>query len=172
MADDLFNVHVEFPKWNEIEFNKRPVRRAFQKIGEVHMRDARRLIMRRTPSRPGGNPALQTGLLAKSIGYYVPPATTRRPGFMVRIAPNQRRGKGQRSHIIGPFYPAFLSYGVRRGAKRQKSHHKGKSGGSGWRIAPRNNYMVQALEARRAWTKYVLLRALRGSLRAKWEKRK
>lgn len=65
----------------------------------------------------------------------------------------------------GDFYPAFLFYGVRRGAKRRRSHHRGASGGSGWRLAPRNNFMVETLEKNRSWTRYFLARELRKSLK-------
>lgn len=157
-------LHVEFEQPNDMVFNRAKMRRAFISIGQKHMRDARRLVMRRSTSKAGENPAYITGRLARSIGYYVPRASKNRAGLMVRIAPNQKRGEGNRL-IEGDFYPAFLSYGVRRGAKRKKSHHRGKSGGSGWRIAPRNNFMVQVLEARRSQTRYELARALRTSLK-------
>ncbi len=106
----------------------------------------------------------QTGRLARSIGYMVPRASKKRAGFMTRIAPNQRNGKGNRM-ISGDFYPAFLFFGVRGGAKRRRSHHRGASGGSGWRLAPRNNFMVETLEKNRSWTRYFLARELRKSLK-------
>lgn len=164
MADSpLFHVDYDVPGNMEL---KRPVmRRAFVKIGQTHMRDARRLVMSRQTSKAGENPGYKTGKLARSIGYYVPRASSRRSGLMVRIAPNQKRGEGNRN-IEGDFYPAFLFYGVKRGAKRQKSHHKGKSGGSGWKVAPRNNYMTEVLARRKAWTRYTLQRALRTALKA------
>ncbi len=62
-------------------------------------------------------------------------------------------------------YPAFLFFGVRGGAKRRRSHHRGASGGSGWRLAPRNNFMVETLEKNRSWTRYFLARELRKSLK-------
>ncbi|MFL4194794.1 hypothetical protein P9419_27160, partial [Escherichia coli] len=72
-------------------------------------------VMRRARSAPGENPGYQTGRLARSIGYMVPRASKKRAGFMTRIAPNQRNGKGNRM-ISGDFYPAFLFFGVRGGA--------------------------------------------------------
>lgn len=163
-------LHVEFKQPDELVFNRARMRKAFIKIGQVHMRDARRLVMNRARSNPGDNPGYRTGKLARSIGYYVPRASSRRPGLMVRIAPNQKRGEGNRL-IEGDFYPAFLFYGVRRGAKRKKSHHKGKSGGSGWKVAPRNNFMTQVLENRKSWTRYILSRELRKSLRPQRKKK-
>jgi len=163
-------LHVDFQQPKDLVFNRAKMRRAFIQIGQVHMRDARRLVMRRGRSAPGEYPGFRTGRLARSIGYYVPRASKSRPGLMVRIAPNQKRGEGNRL-IDGDFYPAFLFYGVKRGSKRKKSHHKGKSGGNGWRVAPRKNYMTEVLEARKTWTRYVLTRALRTSLRPERKKK-
>lgn len=162
MATPFFHVDVQQPA--EMRFNRARVRRAFVTIGQRHMRDARRLVMRRARSAPGENPGYQTGRLARSIGYMVPRASKKRAGFMTRIAPNQRNGKGNRM-ISGDFYPAFLFFGVRGGAKRRRSHHRGASGGSGWRLAPRNNFMVETLEKNRSWTRYFLARELRKSLK-------
>ena len=162
--------HVDFEQPKDLVFNKARMRRAFVRLGQVHMRDSRKLVMRRGRSSAGQNPGYETGRLARSIGYYVPRPSKSRPGMMVRIAPNQRNGEGNRM-IEGAFYPAFLFYGVKRGAKRGKSHERGASGGSGWRIAPRNNFMVEALERRSTWTRYTLLRELRLSLRAQRKSR-
>ena len=165
------SLHVDFQQPTELVFNRARLRRAFVRIGQIHMRDARRLVMHRGRSAPGDNPAFRTGRLARSIGYYVPRASKRRPGLMVKISPNQKNGEGNR-HINGAFYPAFLFYAVRRGAKRQKKHHRGASGGTERRIAPRNNFMVEVLERRRSWTRYTLSRELRKSLRPQRRKRK
>ncbi|EBB6417375.1 hypothetical protein CQL51_004144 [Salmonella enterica subsp. enterica serovar Enteritidis] len=164
-------LHVDFEQPETLVFNRARMRRAFVSIGQVHMRDARRLVMKRGRSGPGDNPSYRTGKLARSIGYYVPRASSRRTGLMVKIAPNQKNGEGNRP-ISGAFYPAFLFYGVRRGAKRKKGHHRGASGGSGWRVAPRNNYMTEVLDKRRSWTRYVLSRELRKSLRPQRRKKK
>lgn len=102
MATPFF--HVDFEQPNEMRFNRARVRRAFIHIGQLHMRDARRLVMRRVRSEPGENPGYQSGRLAKSIGFMVPRASKNRPGFMTRIAPNQRNGQGNRL-ITGDFYP-------------------------------------------------------------------
>lgn len=79
-------LHVDFQQPAEMRFNRARVRRAFVTIGQRHMRDARRLVMRRARSAPGENPGYQTGRLARSIGYMVPRASKHRPGFMARIA--------------------------------------------------------------------------------------
>lgn len=171
MARPIF--HVDFDTPENLVFNRAKMRRVFFKIGQIHMRDARRLVMRRGVSAPGENPGYQTGALARSIGYWVPNASSRRAGLMVRIAPGELRGDGggqalpekKDRHGGNVFYPAALFYGVHQGAVRQKKHHKNTTGSSEWRIAPRNNFMVDVLESRKAWTRYILQRALRESLR-------
>ncbi|MFO6499270.1 hypothetical protein ACLD9R_01965 [Serratia marcescens] len=170
------SLHVDFQQPTELVFNRARLRRAFVRIGQIHMRDARRLVMHRGRSAPGENPAFRTGRLARSIGYYVPRKSKRRPGFMVKIAPNQKNGQGNRRFAENAaFYPAFLFYGVRRASygmskkdRKQKLHHKSGA----WRIAPRNNFMVEVLERRRSWTRYTLSRELRKSLRPQRRKRK
>lgn len=89
-----------------------------------------------------------------------------RNGLMPLIDPYRRYGS-----ISGDFYPAFLFFGVRGGAKRRRSHHRGASGGSGWRLAPRNNFMVETLEKNRSWTRYFLARELRKSLKPERRRR-
>ena len=61
--------------------------------------------------------------------------------------------------------PAFLFYGVRRNAKRGKSHKKGSSGGTPWRIAPRGNFMIDALNKESPWSKYTLAKELVNSMK-------
>ncbi|EMZ3478388.1 hypothetical protein AAIM68_004512, partial [Salmonella enterica] len=72
-------LHVDFEQPETLVFNRARLRRAFVCIGQVHMRDARRLVMKRGRSGPGDNPSYRTGKLARSIGYYVPRASSRRP---------------------------------------------------------------------------------------------
>lgn len=162
MADG--SLHIDFQQSGNVVFDKRMVRRAFIGIGQEHLSVARRLIASRNRSQPGQNPGSESGQLSGSIGFYVPNATSRRPGFMVRIAPNQKRGRGKTASITGDYYPAFLMHGVKRGARRQRRHNRGASGGSGWRIAPRNNFMNESLEHLAPWTRYVLAQALRRAL--------
>ncbi len=45
-------LHVDFQQPAEMRFNRARVRRAFVTIGQRHMRDARRLVMRRARSAP------------------------------------------------------------------------------------------------------------------------
>ncbi len=98
MATPFFHVDVQQPA--EMRFNRARVRRAFITIGQRHMRDARRLVMRRARSAPGENPGYQTGRLARSIGYMVPRASKHRPGFMARISEAISGANGEYSHQL------------------------------------------------------------------------
>ncbi|WP_373689698.1 hypothetical protein [Rahnella aceris] len=166
-------VHVDFPTAEAPVFNRGIVRRAFFKIGMEIQSAARSQISQRHGSTPGQNPGYHTGATARSIGYYVPSATKSRPGMMVRIAPNQKRGRGATPLPLhstaksNGFYPAYLFYGVKQGAVRGKKHHKGASGGSGWRVAPRENYMLTALQNKKYWTERVLFKALKRAVKPK-----
>ncbi|CNK49255.1 Uncharacterised protein [Yersinia intermedia] len=163
-------LHVDFDKPKELEFNQKMVRNAFAKVGRGVQDDARRLVARRAISKAGEAPGTRTGGLSRSIGYKVPTPSDGRPGFMVRIAPNQKGGRRATRLPSGDdddFYPAFLFYGVKRKAKRGRSHRKGASGGSGWKIAPRKNFMTEALSNRRSWAEKVLFNALKKSVVAK-----
>ena len=157
-------LHVDFPNAETVTFNKARVRRAFVTIGQKLLAESRRIVARRAISKAGEMPGYQRGALAKSIGFYVPRASGSRPGFMVRIAPNQKNGKGSRP-ISGDFYPAYLFYGVRAGARRTKKHKKGARGGNGWRMAPRGNFMTEALLNKREWSESVLFNALRDAVK-------
>ncbi|BGI52713.1 MAG: hypothetical protein HamCj_10660 [Candidatus Hamiltonella defensa (Ceratovacuna japonica)] len=161
------SVHIAFEQPAELVFNRARVRRAFLRIGQAHQSRARRLLCRRGRSQAGEPPRRQTGRLARSIGYAVPRPSARRPGFMVKIAPNQKGGEGS-TPLQGAFYPSFLHHGVRHAAygmpkphRRQKRHHHT----GGWRLAPRNNYMVEVLRRLQGWTRVTLLDALKQSLR-------
>ncbi|CNI84158.1 hypothetical protein ACNHFS_004452 [Yersinia enterocolitica] len=163
-------LHVDFDKPKELEFNQKRVRNAFAKVGRGVQDEARRLVARRAISKAGEAPGTRTGGLSRSIGYKVPTPSDGRPGFMVRIAPNQKGGRRATRLPSGDdddFYPAFLFYGVKRKAKRGRSHRKGASGGSGWKIAPRKNFMTEALSNRRSWAEKVLFNALKKSVVAK-----
>lgn len=159
-------LHIDFPNAQELSFNRARVRRAFITIGRDLLRDSRRLVARRAISHAGQNPGFRSGTLAKSIGYVVPKATARRPGFMVKVAHNMPDGSS-RQIPSKDFYPAFLFYGVRRGAKRRKSHKAGASGGKPWRIEPRANYLATAVKRRRYMIQRFLFNELQASVRAK-----
>lgn len=170
-------VHVDFPGAQTLQFKRPVVRRAFAKIGKEIQKTSRDRVSSHRGSKPGQDPGWESGNMYKSIGFYVPRATSKRPGFMVAISPNQKRGRGMTPLQIkeGPhssgFYPAYLQFGVRRGAKAQikkgkggkdvRVKKKGASGGSGWRMAPRANFMTEALKDRKGWAERTLFNALK-----------
>lgn len=165
-------IYVDFEGNTRIDFDRRKVRKAFKTIGIGIQQDARDRVSSRRGSKPGQDPGWNSGKLYNSIGYFVPSQTKNRPGFMVKISPNQRKGKGMTPFSKGEeYYPADLFFGVRRGAKRvcdengKRSHKKGAAGGSGWRIAPRGNYMTEALKDKKYWTEKVLFRALKSAVK-------
>ncbi|MDK9356712.1 hypothetical protein [Lelliottia wanjuensis] len=165
-------VHVDFEGDTRIDFDRRKVRKAFAQIGQAIQQDARDRVSSRRGSLPGQDPGWESGKLYKSIGYFVPSMTKNRPGFMVKISPNQRKGKAMTPFATGEeYYPADLFYGVRRGARRvydehgKRSHKKGAAGGSGWRIAPRANFMTEALKSKKYWTEKILFNALRSAVK-------
>lgn len=158
-------LHVDFPNAKNLEFDRRKVRKAYVAIARDVQHEARRLVSRRAVSKAGEAPGMQTGALEKSIGFYVPRASKSRPGFMAIVRPNQPKGQDLQ-RMPDPFYPAFLFYGVRRGAKRGKSHKAGASGGTPWRIEPRKNFMAQALINQRYQIQRKLFSALKDSVKA------
>lgn len=176
------HLHIDFQQPKELVFNRARLRRGFAEIGKAHVAVTRRLLRRtrRHASKPGANPAMQTGKLAHSIAYNVPRASARRPGLMVKIAPSWKGGKRKSfwgkggTPIQGTYYPAMLYYGVRNASyrlskqqRRNKLHHKY----GGWRIEPRKNYMTEAVEKLQGWTRHKLLHDLKGSLRTERRKR-
>jgi hypothetical protein len=70
----------------------------------------------------------------------------------------------QKTADMKDFYPAYLWYGVRRGAKRGKSHKKQEATGA-WRIEPRENYMVDALNNSKDAVRSILKQAFAAALR-------
>lgn len=174
-------IHVDFLDVKTVQFKRPVVRRAFAKIGRVIQAASRDRVSQRHGSAPGQDPGYYSGRMARSIGWFVPRASSRRPGFMVKISPNQKKGREMTPiqpkdgpHSSG-FYPAYLQFGVRRGARAQIKQGKngkqvrvkkaGASGGSGWRIAPRNNFMIEALNDKRYWTEKTLFAALKRAVR-------
>ena len=132
-----------------LDFDKVQVRKAMQRIGRLVQRDAQK----RVNGALADYPYKRSGTLRRSIKYRVS-----RPGFLVKIAPHK-------ASSMAAFYPAFLYYGVKRGAKRNKGHRKQSDNGRGWRIKPRGNYMVDALHEKSGEIRRVLGAAIRGAFK-------
>ena len=164
MSNPDYNVHVDFNLVEVAELDRKKLRKTFVKIGKKIQATSRALVSKKQVSKNGDYPGFQSGKLSRSIGYKVPRPTSRRPGLMVIVMPNVRGGNNMEK-LMGPYYPAFLFYGVRRNAKRGKSHKKGSSGGTPWRIAPRGNFMIDALNKESPWSKYTLAKELVNSMK-------
>ena len=145
-------LHIDgFDSYGKLDFDKKEIRKAMRRAGALVRADARKLVGKRGASAQGEYPGLGKGRLRRSITYRVS-----RPGFMVKIEP-------QKTADMKYFYPAFLWYGVRRDAKRGKSHKKQAATGA-WRIAPRANYMVDALNRRADNVRAILRQAFAEAL--------
>lgn len=168
----MLEVNETITGHSRIDFDKAKIRRAMRKIGAEVRKDARRRVARRAISGEGEYPGRETGALMRSIKAKVFPS-----GFLVRIAPYKTAEMG--AH----FYPAYLDYGVLRGAAparlaagegvgRSNRRRRGQVAAertareaTGYRIAPRKNYMTDALEARRESVRATLRSALMDSLK-------
>lgn len=143
-------LHVEgFEKFDRDAFDKRKVRAGFRKVGKlVTQKTQMNIALSRGQA---GYPHNRTARLLHSINFKVS-----RSGFLVKIAPSM-------TSDMTAFYPAFLHYGVKQGNKVKalapgagngKSNRRARGAradlmaarnAGGWRIAPRDNYMTDAL---------------------------
>jgi hypothetical protein len=145
MANDAgFYLHVDgyegFDK--SVDFDKKEIRKAMRSIGRLIERRAKRDL-----SSGGGGaryPVVRTGALRDGIGIKVS-----RSGFLVRVRPEKTSAMGRW------YYPAYLHYGVKRRT------------GAGMRVEPRDNYMVDALQAEAGDVESILRVALGSALRIK-----
>ncbi|MFL1501150.1 hypothetical protein ACI77J_09480 [Pseudomonas sp. O64] len=117
-------IHIEgFDQFGREAFDKKKIRAGMRKVGQLVRARARAEV---SGSNGSGNyPMNRTGRLVRSISFKVS-----RAGFLVKIAPSK-------TTAMKRYYPAYLHYGVRKGARP----------GNEWRIKPRGNYMSAALQA-------------------------
>lgn len=139
-------LHVEgFDDLPKDFFDKRKVRAGMRKAGRLVAQRAQ-LALALAKGRDN-YPVSRTGTTVDAIKVRLS-----RSGFLVRVAPQKTSG-------MKDFYPAFLHYGVKRGArvrglgKGVKRRKRGKRAeliaarqSGEWRIKPRANYMADALE--------------------------
>ncbi len=142
----------DFDSYGKLDFDKKEIRKAMRKAGVLVRAKGRKLVSKRSVSEKGQYPAMRKGTLRRSITYRVS-----RAGFLVKIEP-------QKTADMKGFYPAYLWYGVRRNAKRGKSHRKQEATGP-WRIEPRENYMVDALNSSKGAVRSILKQAFADALR-------
>lgn len=153
MPNPTLETNVTLDGFSRIDFDAKQVRKGMRQIGADVRKHARRLIARRAISGAGEYPGRQSGTLMRAIK-----AKVSRSGFMVMIRPYKTDEMGKH------FYPAYLHYGVRRyrSAALAKRHKKQPEGP--YRLAPRRNFMTDALEARRDNARNVLRGVLQDAL--------
>lgn len=132
----MLEVNATLHGFSRIDFDGKQIRKTMRLLGRDVQKEARRLVARRAISGGGEYPGRQTGALWRAIKYKVS-----RPGFLVRIQPYRT------DEMDKDYYPAYLLYGSRKRA-----------------LAPRGNYMVDALEARRPMARAAIKRALKDAL--------
>lgn len=132
----MFEVNATLEGFSRIDFDKKKIRKALRIEGRAVQKLARKLVSKRILNSAGDYPAKRTGALMRSIKVKVS-----RPGFLVKIAPQKTAEMGK------DFYPAFLHYGS---AKNN--------------LAPRKNFMTDALDARREVSRVAIIKALEGAL--------
>lgn len=157
MAESPIKVSASLRGFSEIHFDKKEIRKGMRHAGQDVRKAARALIASKVRSRAGENPGKQTGRLYRSLEY-----KTSRSGFMSVV---------RHKHIFGAkeFYPAILYYGRQMGTVRNKDHKKQEWNGKGWRIAPRNNYIVDALADRRSAVQKTIADAVQRALKPKFK---
>jgi hypothetical protein len=156
MPKSGFYMHIEgFEGFDRsVDFDKAQIRKAMRAAGRLVVKEAQSLVSG-GPSGPGKYPAKRTGRLRKSIK-----ARVSRSGFLVRVEPKT----GGSVPASDPYF-AYLHYGVRKGASRRKDH-QAQAGGA-YRIAPRANYMADALQHEAPAVRSLLSQALAAGLRIK-----
>ena len=156
-------MHVEgFDNFHRDAFDKKKLRPAFRKAGRlVEVRSQLNL------SLAGGSvnyPRIRRGLLRSSVQTKVS-----RSGFMVKVMPQRVAG-------MKAYYPAYLHYGVKQGARvrgtggarRKKGERQAlidARNSGGWRIKPRDNYVADALEDEAGRVRAVLSAGFAAALR-------
>lgn len=171
---NYFSAAVFWEGHSHLDFDRRQIRKAMRAIGADIRKVARKKVARRAVSEAGKAPGKQTGTLQRAIKSRVS-----KSGLLVAIRPEKTEAMGK------DFYPAFLNAGVRQGgalkrlapgeglgvSNRRRRGQRAKEttarAAGGWRVAPRANYMEEALEERRENARQVLADALQNALIAR-----
>lgn len=164
-------VGLDFHK--TIDYDSKVMRRALVRGSAEIRKEARRLIARRAISAAGEFPGQSSGKLKRSIGV----VSKGSKGGWIKIGVRKIAG-------MDKYYPAFLFYGVKKQGSRIQRLAPGEGLGksnrrkrgaraklveerkasTGYVIAPRANYIVAALEAKRDHVKTIIQEALKGAL--------
>lgn len=146
-------------------FDKKKIRAGMRKAGRLVMQRAQiNLALARGAQ---DYPVNRTGRTLESVSYKVS-----KSGFLVRVAP-------RKTIAMKEYYPAYLSYGVKRGARLSRlsagEKHTGKRRRAGirlrearrtndWLIEPRANYMADALQGTKSAVQAILSAAFAAAL--------
>lgn len=146
-------------------FDKKKIRAGMRKAGRLVMQRAQmNLALARGAE---GYPVNRTGATLESVSFRVS-----KSGFLVRVAP-------KKTSAMKEYYPAYLYYGVKRGARLSRlkagEKHTGKRRRDGirlrearrnndWLIAPRDNYMADALQDSNSEVQAILSAAFAAAL--------
>lgn len=146
-------------------FDKKKIRAGMRKAGRLVMQRAQmNLALARDDE---GYPVNRTGATLHSISFRVS-----KSGFLVRVAP-------KKTSAMKEYYPAYLFYGVKRGARLSRlkagEKHTAKRRREGirlrearrnndWLIAPRDNYMADALQDSNSEVQAILSAAFAAAL--------
>jgi hypothetical protein len=162
-------LHIEgFDQFGREAFDKKKIRAGMRKIGRLVTQRAQMNLA--LGKGQDGYPVNRTGATLESIT-----AKVSRSGFLVKIAP-------RKTSAMKTYYPAFLHYGVKRGKRLGKlapgkgvgkSNRRAKGARAAalaeraageWRIKPRDNYMVDALQDSSAQVQSILSAAFAAAL--------
>lgn len=135
-AQQQNNISMRAEGFDRLMFNRRELKAAIRKGGGEVRREARRLIARRAISAAGEFPGRDSGVMLRSIKVKVGSG-----GGYAKIAPFK-------TGDMKEFYPAFLEYGTSRG------------------LQPRKNFMLAALDNKRAAIRAAISASLRRALQA------
>lgn len=156
-------MHIEgFDNFHRDAFDKRKVRAAFRKAGRLV--EGRAQLNLSLAGSGSNYPVKRTGALRASMQTKVS-----RSGFLVKVMP-------QKTAAMKTYYPAYLHYGVKQGGRVKGTGGKRRKAGErealvnarkagGWRIAPRANYVADALEDESGRVRSVLSQGFAAALR-------
>ena len=130
----MIDPRITVDGFDRVIFQRRELKGALRKGGQIVRRKARRLIARLAVSEAGGFPGYDTGAMSRSIKIVLGSG-----GGYVRIAP-------YKTAEMDEFYPAFLVHGTRRG------------------IEPRKDFMQAALDNKQAECRAAIREALQRAL--------
>ncbi len=130
------------------DLDKTIMKSHFRKIGAIVRRDARRRVQLRRVSKKDEFPGKKTGAMAKAIKVKL-----FRNGFGLTAYQDVPDSGARIKNAKWKFYPAFLRFGVRN-KKR-----------GGWRLAPRKDYINDAVSSRQEEVMGIVMKGLEASLK-------